>query len=321
MLSFFTNLFFSVSLLSLTPRLAAQNHVAGLVYDSKGAGFTPIPQAHLEAQSAVGKTVGQVQSDAFGHYMLRDLPAGEIVLTVTHSSYYPAREGKHLERKVRCSGDGLCGKVDFELIPNGELEVHVTDVNGQPVDSVLVTVRGLTQPTSSLPRGLGLGQRSHRGVFRTSKMRPGPYRVEAEPEERQRGVTYHPVATEVEFEYRQRSKTIRLIMPSTRMYRITGTILGLESAEVPRMVIVLDPEVDEQANSGTQERRLGAPLDEDGNFAVDGIPRSLYSLSLIRTDGSALHRSRGPEHSLGKIEVDDDLRGLLFTLPVGIRLE
>ena len=149
MLSFFTNLFFSVSLLSLTPRLAAQNHVAGLVYESKGAGFTPIPQAHLEAQSAVGKTVGQVQSDAFGHYMLRDLPAGEIVLTVTHSSYYPAREGKHLERKVRCSGDGLCGKVDFELIPNGELEVHVTDVNGQPVDSVLVTVRGLTQPTSS----------------------------------------------------------------------------------------------------------------------------------------------------------------------------
>ena len=317
----FTNFFFATSLLTLTALLFAQNHVAGLVYARKGAGFVPIPHAWVEARSAMGKIVGQVQTDTFGRYMLSDLPAGEIVVAATHSSFYPARVGKHPERKVRCSGAGLCGKVDFELIPNGELEVHVTDVNGQPVDDIIVTVRRLTESTSSLLPGRGLGQRSHRGVFRTSEIRPGRYRVEAKPEERRRGVTYHPVVTEVQFEYGQRTKTIRLMMPSTRMYRITGTILGLEPAEVSRMVIVLDPEVDEQANSETQERRFGAPLDEDGSFVVDGIPRGSYSLSLIRTDGSTLHRSQGSEHSLGKIKVNDDLRGLLFTLPVGIRLE
>ena len=321
MLRFVTNPCFAASLLILTPLLVAQNHVAGLVYERKGPGFVPIPQAHVEARSAVGKIVGQVQTDGFGRYMISDLPAGEIVLAVTHSSFYPARVGKHPERKVRCSGAGLCGKVDFELIPNGELEVHVTDVNGQPVDDILVTVRGLTGPTSSLLGGIGLGQRSHRGVFRAWGIRPGRYRVEAEPEKRQRGLTYHPIATEVEFAYGQTSKTVRLTMPCTRMYRITGTILGLEPPEVPRMLIVLDPEGDEQANAGTQERRLGALLDQDGSFLVDGIPRGSYSLSLIRTDGSSLHRSQGPEHSLGKIKVDDDLRGLLFTLPVGIRLE
>ena len=318
---FLTSFFFATYLLGLTPLLVAQNHVAGLVYERKGPGFVPIPQAHVEAQSAAGQLVGQVRTDGFERYMLSDLPAGEIVLAAMHSSFYPARVGKHPERKVRCSGAGLCGKVDFELIPNGELEVHVTDVNGQPVDDIIVTVRSLTEPTSGLLGGIGLGQRSHRGVFPAWEMRPGRYRVEAEPEKRQRGLTYHPIATEVEFEYGQTSKTVRLTMPSTRMYRITGTILGLEPPEAPRMLIVLDPEGDEQANGGTQGRRLGAPLDQDGSFLVDGIRRGSYSLSLVRTDGSTLRPSQGPEHSLGKIKVDDDLRGLLFTLPVGIRLE
>ncbi len=321
MLRFLANRCFATSLLILTPLLVAQNQVAGLVYERKGPGFVPIPQAHVEAQSAVGKTVGQVRTDGFGRYMLSDLPVGEIVVAATHSSFYPAGKGKHLEKKVRCSGSGLCGKVDFELIPNGELEVRVTDANGQPVDDIIVTVRSLTEPTSGLLGGIGLGQRSHRGVFRAWEMRPGRYRVEAEPKKRQRGLTYHPIATEVEFEYGQIRKTVRLTMPSTRMYRITGTILGLQPPEAPRMLIVLDPEADEQANGGTQGRRLGALLDQDGSFLVDGIRPGSYSLSLVRTDGSTLHRSQGSEHSLGKIKVDDDLRGLLFTLPVGVRLE
>ncbi len=305
-------------LLSAAPLLLAQNYVSGLVHERKGSGFVPIVGALVEARPAAEeRAIAQAQTDAFGNYGLRDLPSGDVVLTVSHPHYYPAGEAqRRREKRVRCSGAGSCGKVDLELIPNGNLEVTVTNSIGDPLDDVRVTVRDLAEPARRL--GWVLTQRTWKGVFFTSGMRPGRYRVEAGPTKPQRGVTYHPVATEVEFEYGQKSETVRLIIPFTRTYRVSGTILGLERSQAPRLMVVLDPEEAGPEDPGAETKRLGAPLDENGKFAVNGVPRGAYSLNLIRIDDSVLYRTTGPNQPLWRIRVEKDRPGLLFKAPAGI---
>jgi len=308
----------TVFVLNTAPSLFAQSYVSGFVYLRKGTGFVPIPKARVEAHSTTGETViGQIHADAFGHYVLSNLPAGEIVLVASHPRYYPVQTAEHREdRRVRCSSTGSCGTLDFELIPNGDLEVTVTNSIGDPVNDVLVTVRDLADPARVLARPLK--QRTESGVFQTSEMRPGRYRVEVEPTKRQRDVAYHPIETELEFKHGEKSQSIRLVMPATRTYRVSGVVLGLERSLALRLVVVLDPDAAKPADADAKANRLGAALQEDGGFVVNGVPRGTYSLELIQTHDSASYRQAGPPLRLGTIRVDDDLPGLLFILPTDV---
>ena len=305
-------------LLSAT-QLLAQNYVSGLVYERKGPGFVPIAGALVEARAATDRSAGegdgaQALTDTVGRYVLRDLPSGEWVLRASHPRHYPAGEAEPRgEKRVRCSGVGSCGKVDFEMIPNGNLEVTVTNSIGDPLDEARVTVRDLAEPSRRLE--WGLKQRALKGVVFKSAMRPGRYRVEAEPTKPRRRGTYHRVATEVEFKYGQKSESVRLIMPFTRAYRVSGMIVGLERSQALRLMAVLEPEEGGPEDPEAEVKRLGAPLEENGRFVVNGVARGAYSVNLIPIDDTVLYRNGGPQYPLGKIRVDDDVPGLLFSVP------
>jgi len=78
----------------------AQSFVSGLVYEKQGDGFRPIPHARIHARSgATGSVVGQVEADAFGHYVLADLPEGDVVLSVSHP-----RQRRRIGVSVRAAG-------------------------------------------------------------------------------------------------------------------------------------------------------------------------------------------------------------------------
>jgi hypothetical protein len=290
----------------------AQSFVSGLVYEKQGDGFRPIPHAGIHARSgATGSVVGQVEADAFGHYVLADLPEGDVVLSVSHPRYYPVRGIEEQSgRRVRCPAAGSCGEFDFEVIPRGELEVTVTDLNGEPINDVRVSVHAPTEPDTAL--GRGLKQRAVHGVFRTSAMRPGRYRVRAKPTKLRRDGAYDPVGEEVEFTYGQTTGSVRLVMPYTRVYRVSGTVEGLLNWDALHLLVVLRTESEGQGEG--EAKRLGATLDKDGAFALSGVPRGAYSVNLVPVEGTALD-ARGPEVLLGSIRVNDDVSGLAFALP------
>ena len=290
----------------------AESFVSGLVYEKQGDGFRPIPHARIQARSAGAEgIVGQVEADEFGHYILAGLPEGDLILTASHPRYYPVRgSDSKLDRRVRCPADGSCGQSDFEMIRSGHLEVTVVDESGDPIDDVRVRVRALTEPGRKLD--WKLEQRGVRGVFHASTMRPGRYRVRAEPTKPRRDGTYHPVEEEVEFRYGQKNGRLQLVMPFTRSFQVSGMVDGLLRWNALHLLVVLRPQsVDDR---GVQAKRLGAALDEDGTFVLNGVPGGIYSVHLAPLEGTTLDAS-AREVLLGSVRVEDDLSGLAFALP------
>jgi hypothetical protein len=292
------------------PLLGAPSHLSGLVFQRQGAGLVPVAGARVEVRLAGnGPVIASVETNELGHYFLADLPAGDIEITATHARYYAAgNPGRGGKTTVRCPASGPCA-ADLEMLPAGVLEVQIVDSLGSPVENASVRLRRLDEPGPNRDRTFAV--RQARGVFRTSGMLPGLYEVEAEPLQR-RGVVYHRVAHELDFRHGQEKESIRLVMPSEPRYRVSGRILGIDSAAAAGMLLVLEAEADGEREQGP---RMGAPVGPRGHFAVNGVPRGNFALKLMRGDDSRLDLAEGLSSLLGQIRVEGDRKGLLFQAP------
>jgi hypothetical protein len=300
-------------LLSVTP-LLAQGYVKGRIYQRQDNGVVPVSHARVEARSAqTGNTLAEVTSDDYGAYVLSGLPAGEVIVKVSHPQYHAANRGHHEKgARLQRPAQGSCGTLDFEMARNGELEVRVVDAIGQRVDDVTITVTSADEPGKPIkPPGF----RDARRVLYVS-VPPGRYRVYAEPSKRLRGIEYEPAVTEVDFEHGRRSKAIDIVVPSGRRYRVSGRVTGLNTADAERMMITLTlVPADGQANQ--QPARFGAPLNRSGYFALNRLPAGSYVVELTQfLDASRVAGARR-DYVLRTIQVSDDLRGLLLAAPAG----
>jgi hypothetical protein len=270
----------------------------------------------VEAYSfATGEKLAAVTADAYGHYVLSDLPAGEAVLKVSHVRYYGADAGQHRDgARVSCPAMGECGAVDFEMIPNADLAVRVVDSVGRPVDDVRIAASSIDGSERVLGRSPGL--RDARGVLHIS-LPAGHYRVDATSAKRRRNLVYEPASMEVEIEHGEPSKTAEIMLPSTERFRVSGRVFGVDPAVAGAMVLVLAPRTDEPIQMETQSRRLGAPLEKSGRFVVNEVPRGSYRIELTRAENNALPAS-SDSYPLGDITVHANLRGLLFAAPPGV---
>jgi hypothetical protein len=267
-----------------------------------------------------------------GRYLLANLPAAEVTITATHPRFYATRYYRGTTfratnesfvsttpagaecsdcsppHRVHCPPAGLCAQLDFEMQPAGELEVLVVDSLGEPVEGASVRIRRLDEPG----RARRPAVRTARGVFRGAGMRPGQYQVEAEPVER-RGIRYQRASAEFEFLHGQETETLRLVMPSERLYRISGRILGLTKANAPGMLVLLEPEPESEPSE--QHPRLGALLEPDGHFAINGVPRGTFALKLVREQDARLDLRPTSARLITTIQIDADRKGLLLHAP------
>ena len=302
-------------LLDVSP-LGALGFVAGRVYQRQKAGLVPLAGARVEAYSrGPGERLAEVTTDAYGHYALIDLPAGEAVLRVSHVQHYGADAGQHRDgARVSCPAAGECGAVDFEMIPNADLAVRVVDAVGRPVDDVRITASSIDGSERVLGRPPGL--RDARGVLHIS-LPAGRYRVDATSAKRRRNLVYEPASMEVEIEHGAPSEAVEIMLPSTERFRVSGRVFGLDPAAAGAMVLVLAPKTDGRIQAETQPRRRGAPLEKSGRFVVNEVPRGPYRIELTSAENNALSASGGGSYPLGDITVDASLRGLLLAAPPG----
>ncbi len=199
------------------------------------------------------------------------------------------------------------------MTPNGELAVRAVDAIGQVVEDVTVTVSSVNEPHETIEQPAGF--RDGRGVLHIS-LRPGRYQVHAEPSKRLRSIQYEPAATDIELEHGQRTKTVEIVLPSSRKYRVSGRVLGLNPSDAQRMMITLTPLAAEQ-ETDAQPRRFGAPLDRSGYFALSGLPQGSYTVELTWFRGSSAPSSTSRGYLLRTMTVDEDQRGLLLYVPPG----
>jgi hypothetical protein len=300
-------------LLDVSP-LGALGFVAGRVYQRQKAGLVPVAGARVEAYSfATGEKITGATADAYGHYVLSDLPAGEAVLRVSHVQHYGADAGQHRDgARVSCQATGECGAVDFEMIPNADLAVRVVDAVGRPVDDVRITAFSIDGSERAMERSPGL--RDARGALHIS-LPAGRYRVDAASAKRRRGLVYEPASMEVEIEHSEPSEAVEIVLHSTERFRVSGRVFGLDPAAAGVRGLVLVAL--ERIQTEPQPRRLGAPLEKSGRFALHDVPRGSYRIELISSESNALPASGGKSYPLGDITVHANLRGLLFAAPPG----
>ena len=294
--------------------LLAQSFVTGRVYQRQGSGIAPVPHARIEARStAPDKIVAALVADDYGSFVLQDLPAGEIVVMVSHPRFHAANRAHHEKgAALQCPAQGSCGALDFEMTLNGELAVRVVDALGEPVEDVAVTVEAMNKQDASSRQPAGV--LDAQGVLHII-VRPGRHQVHAEPSKRLRAIQYEPTTAEIEFEHGQRTKTIEIVLPSTRKYRVSGRVAGLQPADAQRMMITLTPlSADPEADA---PQRFGAPLSRSGYFALNGLPRGYYSVELTPLHEISPPASATRGYLLQVITVNEDLRGILLMAPAG----
>lgn len=295
-----------------TPALLSQSLATGLVYQRQGNGIVPVPHARIEGLSAeTGNVLAEVISDDYGSYVLRGLPAGEVIVKVSHPRYHAASRAQHEKgARLHCPAQGSCGTLDFEMARNGVLEVRVVDAIGQRVDDVTVSVASVDEPGKPIkPPGF----RDARGVLYVS-LPPGRYRVHAEPSKRLRSIQYEPATAEIEFGHGQPEKTVEIMLKSSRKFRVSGRVRGLDPSRAERMMITLTPlSVDQEADP--QPERFGAPLSRSGHFALNSLPPGSYVVELTRFLDASGAASARRHYVLRTIDVNDDLRGLLLSAP------
>jgi len=99
----------------------------------------------LEAQGAVfifsggGPAVGRSvegETDENGRYVLRGVPAGEVVVTADHEDH-----PRSTRQKLPIAKGDVRSGVDFELEPGLSISGLVTDLDGEPLDGIRVSTR------------------------------------------------------------------------------------------------------------------------------------------------------------------------------------
>jgi hypothetical protein len=197
------------------------------------------------------------------------------------------------------------------MTANGDLAVRVVDAIGQRVDDVTVSVASVDEIERPVKAP---GFRDARGVFYVS-LPPGRYEFHAEPSKRLRSIQYEEAAIEVDFEHGRRSKTVDIVVPSGRRYRVSGRVTGLNAPDAQRMMITVTL-LPVDRHTDPPARRFGAPLNRSGYFAFSGLPAGFYVVELTQfLDASRAGGRR--DYVLRTIQLSDDLRGLLLSASAG----
>ena len=147
------------------------------------------------------------ETDAAGHYVFKDLPAGPYRLSVQHAQFVgTGRQARFVSQTTSLTEGQQLKDANFRLIPAAVIRGRVTDEDGDPVARATVSVTrqqyargGKKQLTSA-----GAANTDDQGEFRVGTLAPGSYWVSAN-----RGMTLGmaSVATDAKQSTRQYVRT------------------------------------------------------------------------------------------------------------------
>ncbi len=291
--------------------LAASVQLEGTVYLRGGDNRIPLAGAFVAVRSAErGPFLVTVRTDSKGRYRIVNLRPQRLVVSASRPGYYTQLVGGRTGSEVPldCSGGCSYAGIDFELIPGAVVSGVVLDRFGHPVErvSVSVAVRGRGGSKTTIT--------DDRGRFRVAGLRPGDYVVRARFGRGSSGLTADPV--QLELSAGEEHTGIRLSLAglgagsqtedtargSHSGFQVAGMVSGIGAGSEKRVRLRLNG-ISEQGQS------YSARTDVSGRFTVEGVAVGRYAVTA---------RSGRSRHSLGEVEVQGDIVGLvLVPAPTG----
>jgi hypothetical protein len=253
----------------------------------------PIAKVHVSIQATTnGNQVNRgAVTDSQGKFSLSPLPAGRYIPMAERTGFVMLRDSVGLRTaSVQLRAGESKDDFTIKLAPGGTISGRVVDADGEPVESVWVTVEGLT---GTFRRA----QTDDEGQFRLGGLAPGRYRLLASspelqlpPEIRTDGTvetnnaaTYYPSsltrrgAGRIEVKPGGEVSGVEVRMVRTPVVGVSGTVSGLPKG-TRTAVQVRSLEV----GSGT-----GTTVKPDGTFAVWRLSPGKYVFSVSIQGGAA----------------------------------
>ena len=187
--------FLSLALACLAADISAQslpnkkpNNGGGTIVGTVTAQGKPLPGATITlwqqpiSEPIPSNTTQVGRTNADGSYELSQIPSGNYFISATLPGYVTGKENQVLAnlRPVNAVTEGKVERVDFELVPEGVISGIVTDVDGQPVGRIPITITNDRNPPESVPPNYAKDLRTDdRGNYRIAGLPAGRYRVAA----------------------------------------------------------------------------------------------------------------------------------------------
>jgi hypothetical protein len=179
----------SAVLAQAPPRPAGTGLVIGQVVDATTG--RPLQNAAViptlvTKESPFGRQLTATATDADGHFVLRELPAGSITIGARRGGYldgwYGAADPTGASRPIELGDAGRLGGLTIRLWPNATIGGAVVDERGEPI--VDLTVQALKRTLIAGHWRIGEGyaflhtaRTDDRGEYRITDLPPGDYIV------------------------------------------------------------------------------------------------------------------------------------------------
>jgi protocatechuate 3,4-dioxygenase beta subunit len=296
----------------------AQVRITGVVIERAGASSpVPVPEAYVLAKTgSPERTIAEAVTDSQGRYLLTDLPAGRVSLSVQAQGYYTVKAGGLESGAIArsCPSSGDCGATDFEVARGAVVEGWLTDAFGDPLQGAAVSLMpsaggGVPDPMERMRNAQGQKSSDDRGYFRFWGVKPGRYELAAQERmgfrpsgpgaEEKQIIEIAPGETRVE-------TRLALKTANVQLFSVSGEVIGLPENAGRQAGISIQPAVDSPSSFGWG---TGSPL-RDGKFTISGVPPGRYTLRLHT------YQSNQPRSAyLDTVTVDRDVTDLRLSPP------
>jgi carboxypeptidase family protein len=316
-------LLFAAAAYSQTAALAQKQALASVAGEVRNSiTGEPLERAHvvlMRFNSGTQERYGTFAA-ADGKFAIINIPEGSYSFEVEHAGFVDLSSGA--ERMVALkSGENREGR-KLKLTPTGSITGRVLDSDGQPVEgiNVIAEVAGRNERSAAT---------DDRGVFRIGGLRPGRFRVKAQPtnlpfpaEIRTDGTaeahyspTYHPDALDsknalrVEVRPAVELTGIDIHLVRTPILRLSGKVEG-------------KPPDGQSVGLSMQPQGMGTAVRPDGTFEIWRVDPGRYTLSARSfAPGGTQWGSIPVEVEIGQNDVDNVVLRLLEAADVAGQVE
>jgi hypothetical protein len=299
----------------------------------------PVRRAQVRAMSMEGRGGGVTNTDAEGHYEIKELPAGRYTISAMKGGFVQGLFGQRRPgdpgTPLDLSDGQAAEKVNFVLSRGSVIAGRVVDDGGEPVSGTQVAAMRYQFMAGSrrLVPGGGEGSTDRtddQGNFRLFGLAPGDYYISASNRMNQMMMpgmnstetegyapTYYPgtpnisEASRVTVKAGQEMTGANFALIVARMARVRGRVINSRGEAVSGAMLMMVPD---EPMMGPMMNMNNAMVGGDGTFQFANVPPGRYNLQ-VRPNGMP---SASSEFATMKVVVgNDDIDNVIVSTSVG----